>query len=80
MFQVPHYYPISRRCDGLCFKQEGNCSRAHPHLRSLVCCVDNGTGARLAAKMPTACLRRFVEGGRNGLWPRNRKSFFRGPC
>ena len=29
--------------------------------------------------MSTACLRRFVEGGRNGLWPRNRESFFRGP-
>ena len=26
--------------------------------------------------MSTACLRRFVEGGRNGLWPRSRESFF----
>ena len=51
----------------------------HSPLRSLVCCVDIGTGARSAAKMSTACLRRFVEGGRNGLWPRNRERFFRGP-
>ena len=26
--------------------------------------------------MSTACLRRFVEGGRNGLWPRDREGFF----
>jgi len=71
--------PIFRRCDGSSFKQEGTRPRAHPPLRSLVCCVDNGTGARSAAKMSTACLRRFVEGGRNGLWPRNRERFFRGP-
>ena len=68
--------PIFRRCDGSSFKQEGTRPRAHPPLRSLVCCVDNGTGARSAAKMSTACLRRFVEGGRNGLWPRSRESFF----
>jgi len=50
-------------------------ARAHPPLRSVVCCVDNGTGARSAAKMPTACLRRFVEEGRNGLWPLSRDFF-----
>ena len=71
--------PIFRRCDGSSFKQEGTRPRAHPPLRSLVCCVDIGTGARSAAKMSTACLRRFVEGGRNGLWPRDRERFFRGP-
>ena len=65
-----------RRCDGSSFKQEGTRPRAHPPLRSLVCCIDNGTGARSAAKISTACLRRFVEGGRNGLWPRNRERFF----
>ena len=71
--------PIFRRCDGSSFKQEGTRPRAHPPLRSLVCCVDIGTGARSAAKISTAYLRRFVEGGRNGLWPRNRERFFRGP-
>ena len=38
------------------FKQEGTSPRTHPPLRSLVCCIDNSTGARSAAKMPTACL------------------------
>ena len=56
-----------RRCDGSGFKQEGTRPRVHPPLRSIVCCVGIGTGARSAAKMLTACLRRFVEGGRNGL-------------
>ena len=57
-------------------------ARIRPFAHSFAASVDNGTGAPSAAKMSTAwahCLRRFVEGGRNGLWPRNRERFFLGP-
>ena len=72
----PH---IFRRCDGSSFNQEGMRTRAHPPLRSLVCCVDNGTGARSAAEMSTACLRRLSREAATASGLAIVKSFFRGP-